>query len=151
MKIMLDDGAYMPIRAHKTDAGLDLRTPIDITIPGYTITVNNGYITGADAGSATIDTGVHIEIPYGHYGKIESKSGLNVKHGIVACGGTIDEGYTGSIVVKLYNMTGEPYEFKAGDKIAQLILMPYLAPDIEIVNELGETDRGNQGFGSTGR
>lgn len=137
MKIMLEPTAFMPIRAHETDAGLDLRSRWHTLIPAH--------------GSAEFDTGVHIELPHGWYGKIESKSGLNVKYDVVSCGGVIDEGYTGSIVVKLYNMSpDEDYVVKAGDKVAQLVIMQYLAPELEVVDELSETDRGNNGFGSTG-
>ena len=137
MKVKLDKDALMPTRAHFTDAGLDL----------YTREKKKIW-----AGQSTIfDTGVHVELPKGYYGKIESKSGLNVKHGIVCLGGVIDEGYTGSIVVKLYNCGSESYLFNKGDKIAQLIIMPYLAPALEQVDDLAETDRGDSGFGSTGR
>ena len=101
--------------------------------------------------SATIDTGVHIELPRGYYGKVESRSGLNVNHDIVSCGGVIDEGYTGSIVVKLYNLGNEAHIFDPGDKVAQLVIQPYIAPEIEYVETLTETDRGDAGFGSTGR
>lgn len=137
MKIMLDDGAFAPIRAHETDAGLDLIAKERVKIwPGM---------------SACIDTGVHMELPHGYYGKIESKSGLNVKHNIVSCGGVIDEGYTGSVVVKLYNLGDKAYVFNPGDKVAQLVIQPYVAPELEIVKELSETDRGSNGFGSTGK
>lgn len=137
MKIKLDPGAYMPERAHKTDAGLDLKTMHPVLLWGES--------------SACFDTGVHIELPPGYYGKIESKSGLNVKYDIVSCGGVIDEGYTGSIVVKLYNFGRSSHFFEAGDKIAQLVIQPYLAPPMELVQELEETERGDGGFGSTGR
>ena len=137
MKVVLDKGAYEPIRAHDTDAGLDLRTPIEFTIRPHD--------------SCVIDTGVHIELPRGTFGQLFSKSGLNVKRSIVSLGGTIDEGYTGSITVKLYNEGDEEYHFRPGDKIVQLVIMPYLAPEIEYVNELGNTDRGDNGFGSTGK
>lgn len=137
MRIKLDEGAYEPLRAHPTDAGLDLRTPKEFTIRPHD--------------SYTIDTGVHVELPKGYYGKLESKSGLNVKNSIVCLGGTIDEPYRGSIVVKLYNMGDYEYHFRAGDKIVQLIIQPYLAPEIEYVNELSESDRGSDGFGSSGR
>lgn len=147
MKIKLDVGAYEPVRAHSTDAGLDLRTPADVLIPAAKMLPHGGI----ELGYAVIDTGVHVELPHGCYGKIEGKSGLNVLHGIVSLGGVIDEGYTGSIVVKLYNTSSMTYRFEAGDKIAQLIIQPYLAPEIEIVDELGETDRGDSGFGSSGR
>lgn len=137
MKIKLDAGAYMPSRAHPTDAGLDLRTPHAFRIPA--------------GGSAAVDTGVHIELPLGYYGKIESKSGLNVRSGVVSLGGTIDEPYRGSIVVKLYNFGSADYTFLPGDKLCQLVIQPYLAPEIEVVDELSESDRGDNGFGSSGR
>lgn len=137
MKIQLDEGAIVPTRAHSTDAGLDLYARRDQTIwPG---------------GWATFDTGVHIELPHGTYGKIESKSGLNVHKGIVSCGGVIDEGYTGSIVVKLYNLGDEKFPILAGQKIAQLIVQPCLYVPVEIVDEIAaDTERGENGFGSTG-
>ena len=137
LKIKLDPGAFLPVRAHETDAGLDLRTPEAFTISPHE--------------SAIIDTGVHIQLPHGTYGKLESKSGLNVKHNIVSCGGTIDEPYTGSIKVKLYNLGETPYRFYSGDKIIQLIVQPCIYESVEQVDELEETDRGNNGFGSSGR
>ena len=81
---------------------------------------------------------------------LKSKSGLNVKHGIVS-EGVIDVGYTGSIKVKLYNHSGYDYTVEAGDKISQLVILPYLSPDLELVDELEETERGSNGFGSTGK
>lgn len=146
MKIMLDKGAKMPTRAHTWDAGLDLYTPMDVKIPAcgfYTINYTR-------VGSETIDTGVHIAIPEGYVGFIKSKSGLNVNHGLTA-EGVIDAHYTGSIRVKLYNHTAHPYFFRAGDKIAQLVILPVAIDDLEQVDSLEETDRGDNGFGSTGR
>ena len=136
MKVKLDKGAYMPERAHETDAGADLRTPHDVIVP--------------NKGSIVIDTGVHIELPPNTVGMLKSKSGLNVKCGITS-EGVIDVGYTGSIAVKLYNHSDKPYELKAGDKISQLVVMPILTPSFELVDELEATERGNGGFGSTGR
>ena len=136
MRVVIDDGAYLPERAHKWDAGLDLRSPVDTTI--------------MPESSVTIDTGVHVEIPRGFVGMLKSKSGLNVKHGIVS-EGVIDAGYTGSIVVKLYNHGDERYRVKAGDKITQLVLLPTLIADVNAVDDLGDTERGANGFGSTGR
>jgi dUTP pyrophosphatase len=136
MKVKLEKWAYMPERAHSTDAGADLRSPRDVIIMA-----NN---------SVVIDTGVHIELPPNTVGMIKSKSGLNVKHGITS-EGVIDVGYTGSIAVKLYNHSDKPYEVKAGDKISQLVIMPILTPSFELVNELEGTERGDGGFGSTGR
>jgi dUTP pyrophosphatase len=137
IKVALDDGAYMPERAHAFDAGMDLRTPKDVNVPG-----------GA---SAIIDTGVHVQIPEGYVGMLKSKSGLNVKDGITS-EGVIDAGYTGSIKVKLYNHSQNAKEFSRGDKITQLVIVPCMLCDCEQVpvNEL-EGERGNNGFGSTGK
>lgn len=136
MKIKLDPGAYMPGRAHPTDAGLDLRSPVNEFVPSF--------------GGAIIDTGVHVEIPEGYVGMLKSKSGLNVKHGLTS-EGVIDSGYTGSIVVKLYNHSSKEYLVQKGDKISQLVIMPIFTPQLEIVSRLEETDRGDNGFGSTGK
>ena len=100
--------------------------------------------------SAVFDTGVHVELPEGTAGFLKSKSGLNTKHGITS-EGVIDVGYTGSIVAKLYNHSGLDYKVKAGDKITQLVIVPILTPELELVEELEQTERGNNGFGSTGK
>ena len=155
MKIMLDKGA-MPTRAHPYDAGLDLYTPEDVVVPAtQTLLLYDplgyGYPrTKTRVGSATIDTGVHVEIPEGCVGFIKSKSGLMCNHGIVT-DGTIDSHYTGSIRVRLFNHTDEDYHFKSGDKIAQLVILPCVLLPLEQVDSLEETDRGDNGFGSTGR
>lgn len=136
LKIVLDEGAKMPTRAHATDAGLDIYSR------------STTVITGKSA--MKFDTGVHIEIPEGYVGFLKSKSGLNVKHGITS-EGVIDAGYTGSIVVKLYNNEGLPYMVREGDKISQLVILPIITPDLEQVESLEETERGEKGFGSSGR
>ena len=136
MKIKLDKGAFMPTRAHETDAGLDLYAMEAKVIPA--------------CGSAVFDTGVHIELPKGSVGMLKSKSGLNVKHGLTS-EGVIDVGYTGSICVKLYNHSDKDYTGEKGNKISQLVIMPILTPALEIVENLEATDRGNGGFGSTGK
>lgn len=136
MKVVLDKGAFMPERAHKTDAGMDLRSPVNMYIP--------------PRDNVTINTGVHIELPVGTVGMLKSKSGLNVKHDITS-EGVIDVGYTGSIVVKLYNHGNTPYEIKRGDKITQLVVMPICTFEVEEVESLEKTERGDNGFGSTGR
>lgn len=136
MKIKLDSDAYLPERAYDLDAGYDLRSPIRAYVPPYS--------------SAIIDTGVHIEIPEGYVGMLKSKSGLNVKHDITS-EGVIDSGYTGSICVKLYNHGQNAYEVNKGDKISQLVIMPIFTPALEIVSHLDSTERGDGGFGSTGK
>lgn len=136
MKIKLDSWAYMPTKGHETDAGLDLRTPCEVTVPAR--------------GSVTIDTGVHVELPPNTTGFLKSKSGLNVKYGLLT-EGVIDVGYTGSIRVKVYNHSDEEYVFYEGEKVTQLVILPILLPELEVVEDLNDTERGDGGFGSTGR
>lgn len=135
MKIMLNAGAYMPTRAHNEDAGLDLYARDAQIVPAKE--------------SAVFDTGVHVEIPKGYAGMLVSKSGLNVKNGLTS-EGLIDSGYTGSIVVKLYNNSGYDYKVENWNKISQLVIIPILTPDLELVDSFEETKRGNNGFGSSG-
>lgn len=142
MKIKLDRGAFMPLRGHPDDAGLDLRTPHDVIVRA--------------GKSAVIDTGVHAEIPFGYVGMLKSKSRLNVECNLTN-EGVIDAGYTGSIVAKLYNLGKEDIYFEKGDKITQLVILPVFIPgELEVVESVDElygfaTDRGEKGFGSTGR
>lgn len=139
LRIMLDDFAYNPLHAHSTDAGIDLRSPVDVTIPPMC--------------SVLIDTGVHIELPHGHAGLLVSKSGLNTKH-CVQTTGLIDEGFQGSIRVRVYNHDpNNKYEIKAGDKITQIVIFPVWYPSsAQYVTEFAdETERGSNGYGSTGR
>ena len=136
MKIMLDKDAVMPTRAHEADAGLDLYSRETQIVPAKD--------------SAIFDTGVHIELPPDTVGFLKSKSGLNVKHGLQS-EGVVDEGYTGSIVVKLYNHSGYDYKVNRGDKISQLVVLPVIKPKLELVDSLDETERGSNGFGSSGR
>ena len=135
MKVMLDPGAKMPTRAHEWDAGFDLYATHDAVIYGND--------------SECFDTGVHVEIPAGYVGMIKSKSGLNVNHGITS-EGVIDSGYTGSIRVKLYNHSEQPMYIKKEQKISQLVILPIITPELELVDSLEDTDRGSGGFGSTG-
>lgn len=136
MKIMLEPWALMPTRAHETDAGLDLYSPERQIIPAKE--------------SAIFNTGVHIQLPKNTVGMLKSKSGLNVKHGLTG-EGVIDVGYTGSIIVKLYNNSGKDYTIEHGDKISQLVILPIIIPELDIVTALDTTERGAGGFGSTGR
>lgn len=136
MNIVLDHGAFMPTRAHSTDAGLDLYARETQIVPAKE--------------SAEFDTGVHIELPPNTTGFLKSKSGLNIHHGIIS-EGVIDVGYTGSIKVKLYNLSGYDYKVNAGDKISQLVILPIITPTLEVVFSLADTERGNNGFGSSGK
>lgn len=137
IKVKLDNDAYKPVREHSTDAGLDLKS-------------RETKLVGANS-SAIFDTGVHVQLPPNTAGLLVSKSGLNVKYNITSTG-LIDEGYTGSIIVKLYNHGYTPYFVNKGDKISQLIVIPVMYCNPKIVENLNKnTERGNSGFGSTGK
>lgn len=138
MKITLDAGAVMPTYAHEYDAGLDLYARKDIepvVIP---------------AGSfAIFDTGVHMAIPQHFCGLVKTRSSMLVKG--LKTDGLVDADYTGSIRVIIFNHGPVPYWVNPGDKIAQVVIAPCLRPPIELVDSLDPTDRGENGFGSTGR
>ena len=136
MNIILDNGAFMPEFAHKTDAGADLRSPVEAVVPSH--------------GSVVIDTGVHVEIPEGYTIFLKSKSGLNVKHNLIG-EGVVDSGFSGSIRVKLYNLGDTDYQILRGDKIIQMVILPCVYCEFTQVEKFAETERGNGGFGSTGR
>lgn len=136
--IQLDKGAFAPKKAHKDDAGYDLFSPVSaVLVPGNHV---------------NIDTGVHMEIPEGYCGLLVSKSGLNVRNGITGTG-LIDSGYTGSIVVRLdcVNEPSAPHKFERGDKLIQIVILPYLSEELNVVPKLKDKDRGDNGFGSSGR
>ena len=136
MKVVLDPGAYVPERAHKTDAGYDLRTPVRVYLHTRCSTI--------------VDTGVHIELPPGKCAVVVSKSGLNVNHDITSTG-LIDEGFTGTIKIKLYNHGDHPHIFDPGDKISQFYITDYYAAEVFVTDSLSQTDRGESGYGSTGK
>lgn len=135
IRTQLDGGAFLPERAHATDAGADLRTPEPFTLFGHS--------------SHTVRTGVHVELPHGCYARIAEKSGLD-SHDIV-CAGVVDEGYSGEILVRLHNLGRENRFFARGDKVAQLIVEVCAYAGFEQVDEVRGGERGANGFGSTGR
>lgn len=136
MKIQLDTNAFLPERAHEEDAGLDLRSVSDGIVKAHS--------------GAVFDTGVHIQLPYGTAGLLVSKSGLNTNHDITSTG-LIDEGYTGSIRIKLYNHGDTDYVVHRGDKISQMVILSVQKPQIESVDKINGASRGDNGFGSTGK
>lgn len=135
LKVMLDENAFPPTRAHPDDAGLDIYSTVDRWVYADSI--------------ETIDTGVHVAIPRGFVGMLTSKSGLMARG--ITTRGTIDSGYTGSIRAVIYNDGDESYEIRKGQKITQLVIVPCITPEIEIVDSLEMTERGENGFGSTGK
>ena len=136
MNIIIDNGAFKPEFAHKTDAGADLRSPVEAVVPAH--------------GSVVIDTGVHVEIPEGYTIFLKSKSGLNVKHNLIG-EGVVDSGFSGSIRVKLYNLGDTDYQILRGDKIIQMVILPCAYCEFTEVEQFADSERGDGGFGSTGR
>ena len=137
----LNKNAIIPTRGSEYAAGMDLYacidTPIIIT-PHQTV---------------KIGTGLSIELPHGYFGAIFARSGLATKQGLrpANCTGVADSDYRGEYIVALHNDTDIPQTINSMERIAQLIVMPYLPIEFEEVNELSETKRGSNGFGSTGK
>lgn len=136
INVKLDDGAFLPERAHDTDAGADVCTPVDFYIEPHS--------------SCVIHTGIHVETPPHCGTMIKSKSGLYIKHDITATG-VVDEGYDGEVVVKLLNHGPYTKTFMRGDKIAQLVVVPVIYPTYVEAEKIISGERGSNGFGSTGR
>lgn len=132
----LEPGAYPPIRAHNIDAGIDLRAMYTQVVP--------------PRGSAIFFTGVRIQLPENTCGLLVSKSGLNVMNDITSTG-LIDQGFSGVIKVKLYNHGTKPITINAGDKISQLVVLPIFYPELICSDTIVGGERGENGFGSTGR
>ncbi|WP_408934977.1 dUTP diphosphatase [Corynebacterium marquesiae] len=135
MKFKVGPTGYLPIRAHDTDAGLDLFTPKAVSLPAGAI--------------VKVELGIAAQFPPATYGKIEGRSSLAAR-GVDILGGVVDQGYRGEIAVVLKNNSDFRLEFNRGDRIAQLIVQPYVAEMSERANELDDTERGAGGFGSTG-
>lgn len=132
----LHPDAIVPKFAKKHDAGMDLFALEDCTIqPGQV---------------AFVKTGIAMEIPEGHVGLIWDKSGFSTKTSMKIMGGVIDAGYRGDVTVCLINLCDREHHIEKGFKVAQMLIQKTEQPDIEIVEELSETDRGAGGFGSTG-
>ena len=136
LKMVIDPGGCIPVRAHDTDAGLDLYAK------------EGGWIFPFCR--RAFDTGVHVAIPKGYYGLLTAKSGMMLKKGIKSTG-TIDSDYRGTIRAVLFNHSWLPVKIKPHQKVTQLVIMPCMLPKPEIVEKLEETERGAGGFGSTGK
>ena len=136
----LKENAVIPKKAFPYDAGFDLSACLDcdsVSIPvGKTI---------------KIGTGLAIAVPNGYFGGIFARSGLSTKQGLrpANCVGVLDSSYRNEVIVPLYNDSDKVRIVKNGDRIAQLIILPVYDTNMEVVDELDETDRGMGGFGST--
>ena len=130
--------ATLPAYAHASDAGMDVRSVEDLTIPA--------------GRRALVHTGLVMELPLGYEAQVRPRSGLALKHGITVLNtpGTIDAGYRGEVGVILANFGDADFVVKKGDKIAQIVIAPVTQPEIVEVADVNATDRGAGGFGSTG-
>ena len=137
----LNEKAIIPTRGSEYAAGWDLYACVDefTTIPAHS--------------TVKIGTGIAMEIPHGYFGAIFARSGLATKEGLrpANCIGVCDEDYTGEYIVALHNDTDLPRMIEPNERIAQLVLLPYLNVEFEEVDELSKTTRGSNGFGSTGK
>ena len=136
----LEADARLPSRSYDDDAGFDLYAAEAATVPA--------------GGRASVRTGIALEIPERHAGLVLPRSGLAAEHGIalVNAPGLIDAGYRGEVRVLLLNTdAGEDFEISVGDRIAQLLVVRVEAPDVVEVEELAASERGEAGFGSSGR
>ena len=138
LKVMMDpDAGYVPAYAHEGDAGLDLRAVEDVTIPA--------------AWTAMVRTGLHVEVPDGCVGLVFPRSGLGSK-GITLKNavGVVDSGYRGEVLAAVWNTTLEDFRISKGDRICQMVVMPYMPCEIEVSDALSDSERGCDGHGSTG-
>ncbi len=134
----LSSSATLPARAHPADAGLDLRSAVDLDIP--------------PGETRLVGTGLALELPPGTEAQVRPRSGLALTHSVTVLNtpGTIDEGYRGEVGVILINHGHRVFEVRCGMKVAQLVVQPTLAVEVVAVDALSDTPRGEGGFGSTG-
>lgn len=137
----LNEKAIVPAKGSRAAAGMDLYACIDsliVILPHETV---------------KIGTGLAMELPEGYFGAIFARSGLATKQGLrpANCCGVIDSDYRGEYIVALHNDTDVPQIVNPCERIAQLVVMPYLPVDFTVVDELSDTERGDKGFGSTGK
>jgi dUTP pyrophosphatase len=134
---LLDNNAKVPTKANINDAGFDLYSVLDTVIPPKQ--------------RKTVRTGIAIQMPEHFAGLIWPRSGLSVKHGIDVLAGVVDSGYRGEIMVCLYNTSDEVVGINTGDRIAQIIFQEVPRVSMEVHETLGSSQRGDNGFGSSGK
>ena len=137
----LDDRAILPTYGSAYAAGADLYALIE----GESLTIGAGE-------TVLVSTGLSVEIPEGYVGLIYARSGLATKKGLAPANkvGVIDSDYRGEVKVALFNQSGKAQTIAAGERVAQLVIAPYLAVEYQQAEELSDTARGAGGFGSTG-
>ena len=134
-----EDAELLPRKAHESDAAYDLRSACDLTL--------------APGAYAAVPTGVRIELPPDYVADVRARSGRALKHGVTVLNapGTIDSGYRGEIQAILINHSQVPFEIHRGDRIAQMLFLQLPKCELVPAQTLGASDRGEDGFGSTGR
>ena len=142
LKIRIVNTSSLPLPQYSTplSAGMDLRADIDEPV------------TIAPMGRALVPTGIRIELPEGYEAQIRPRSGLAAKHGVTVLNtpGTIDADYRGEIKVILVNLSDTPFTIERGERIAQMVISSYTRAEWIETDELGESERGEGGFGHTG-
>lgn len=139
LNCVINDPMFKPERKHENDAGLDLKITEDVILhPG---------------GCRDVGTGVRVQIPCGYVGLVFIRSGVAFKDNVTIRNGVgvIDSGYVGEIRLPLVNLGDSAFVAKKGQRLAQLVVLPIVSPDIVLVDSLEDSDRGTNGFGSTGR
>ncbi len=134
--LRMNPHAILPTRAHPDDAGLDLYNLEDFQLePGQ---------------GRAVKTGIALAVPQGYVGLVADRSSLG-KRGLKTAGGVIDAGYRGEVHIVLWNISGQTFELKRGERLAQLLIIPIGTPAVEEVSSLDDTARGEKGFGSSGK
>jgi dUTP pyrophosphatase len=134
--VKLSENAHAMQKGSEYAAGFDLRSAYDYTVP--------------PRGRVLVKTDLQIELPRGCYGRVAPRSGLALNHGIDIAAGVIDADYRGNVGIVIVNNGNENFVIKSGDRVAQLICEKILYPNVEEVSELNKTERGADGFGSSG-
>ncbi len=132
----LNPKAFLPVKGSEQAAGYDLFSIEDLKIPAHD--------------KKLVSTGIAMQIPAGNYGRIAPRSGLACKNFIDVGAGVIDSDYRGEVKVLLFNFSDQEFQVNIGDRISQLIIEKYTRTDVEEVEDLNLTARGEGGFGSTG-
>ncbi|MBL8059466.1 MAG: dUTP diphosphatase [Chthonomonas sp.] len=137
--IVVTDGADLPEYATPGAAGMDLRASASVVV--------------SSMGRAMVPTGLRISVPEGFEAQVRPRSGLSIKHGLTLINppGTIDSDFRGEINVLVVNFGEESYTIEIGDRIAQLVICPVARAEWQVVGALPDSERGEGGFGSTGR
>lgn len=133
---LLSPDATTPVRATPESAGYDLFSSVTSRVPSF--------------GQSIVETGIAVQIPSGHYGRLVVRSGICARYSVHVGAGVIDQDYRGPLRIIMFNLSDQDFLINKGQKVAQLILEKISTPTVQIVDSLSVTERGSGGFGSTG-